>query len=86
MIFPSNVFNVLKNREGVFKTLENWKILNLWVVINKKSGYFWHLVSRAYFQSRFSPRSCFKCLLQVREFIADPQKPIGDPRPGCKCL
>ena len=23
MIFPSNVFNVLKNREGVFKTLEN---------------------------------------------------------------
>ena len=40
MIFPSNVFNVLKNREEVFKTLENWKILNLWVVINKKKWLF----------------------------------------------
>ena len=40
MIFPSNVFNVLKKREGVFKTLENWKILNLWVVINKKKWLF----------------------------------------------
>ena len=40
MIFPSNVLNVLKNREGVFKTLENWKILNLWVVINKKKWLF----------------------------------------------
>ena len=41
MIFPSNVFNVLKNRGGgVFKTLENWKLLNLWVVINKKKWLF----------------------------------------------
>ena len=37
MILPSNVFN---SREGVFKTLENWKILNLWVVINKKVAIF----------------------------------------------
>ena len=42
MIFSSNVFNVLKNRGGggVFKTLENWKLLNLWVVINKKKWLF----------------------------------------------
>ena len=40
VILPSNVFNVLKSREGVFKTLENWKILNLWVVINKKLAIF----------------------------------------------
>ena len=44
MTFPSNVFNVLKNREGVFKILENWKISNLRVFINK--NYWLFLASR----------------------------------------
>ena len=35
MIFPSNAFNVLKNKEEMFKILENWKILNLGVIILK---------------------------------------------------
>ena len=40
MIFPSNVFNVLKNREVMFKILENWKILNLRGFINKNNWLF----------------------------------------------
>ena len=40
MIFPSNVFNVLKNKEGMFKVLENWKILNLGVVFLKRNNWF----------------------------------------------
>ena len=39
MIFPSNVFNVLKNKEGMFKVLENWKILNLGVVFLNKNNW-----------------------------------------------
>ena len=43
------------------------------------NGYFWHLISRIYFQSRISPRFCFKITnpeLQVRK-IPDPKKPTG---------
>ena len=42
-------------------------------------GYFWHLISREYFQSRISPRFCFNIPnpeLQVRK-IPDPEKPTG---------
>ena len=45
-------------------------------------GYFWHLTSRAYFQSRISPRFCFQIPnpeVQIRE-IPDPEKPVGDPQ------
>ena len=52
-------------------------------------GYFWHPTSRAYFQSRISPRFCFQIPnpeLQIRE-ISDPGKPIGDPQQGSRrCL
>ena len=44
-------------------------------------GYFWHPTSRAYFQSRISPRFRFKIPnpeLQIRE-IPQPEKLIGDP-------
>ena len=43
------------------------------------NGYFWHLISRIYFQSRISSRFCFKIAdpeLQVRK-IPDPEKPTG---------
>ena len=83
MIFPSNVFNVLKNREGVFKTLENWKMLNLWVVINKKNWLF--LASRlpCILSIPILSPILLKCRLQIREFIADPQTP-PDWRPSSR--
>ena len=45
-------------------------------------GYFWHPTSRAYFQSRISPRFRFKIPNpepQIRE-ILHPEKLIGDPQ------
>ena len=42
-------------------------------------GYFWHPISRAYFQFRTSRRFCFKIpspQLQIRK-IPDPEKPTG---------
>ena len=44
-------------------------------------GYFWHLTSRAYFQSQISLWFCFKVpntKLQMKE-ITYPEKPIEDP-------
>ena len=50
-------------------------------------GYFWHPISRVYFQSRISPRFCFQVPnpeLQIRE-IPHPEKPIGDPQFSINC-
>ena len=47
--------------------------------VGNPDGYFWHLISRIYFQSRISPRFCFKIPnpeLQVRN-IPNPEKPTG---------
>ena len=49
-------------------------------------GCFWQPTSRANFQSRISPRLCFRIpnpQPEIRE-IQDPEKPIDDPQASCR--
>ena len=68
---------------SVLRIIIHWlsRVSNRVFLSRNPEGYFWHPISRAYFQSRISPRFRLKIPNpepQIRE-IPHPEKLIGDP-------